>query len=360
MPIGRSGGGFGPPAAAALPAWLSGATVNEWVSISGTTHAGSAADLTSDGRSTSRLAYSGAGLNGAELILAACGGHADYSGNEVSSLDLSQNSPAWVLRIARSGSVQSDVAYYADGKPSSRHTYWSTHYSTTRSRLMLHRSRFVYGTAVSFDDSNGFNLSNNTWDADNTWANGNTAGCRDSSDNVWAHLDFRTDIYKWTASTDTWSQTLASGTTGPGYPWAHNSDGDYLFGLSIGDGEAGGSGVVAAKMTSGGTARTAITFNSSAGLTQFESDADEHAGMDYVPATGKFYWYAGLTSTGRVYEITPNGGTTWDIAILSTSGATVPAVQGAGIFNRWRYIASLGGFVCMPSGSSNVCFLRVH
>jgi hypothetical protein len=357
----RRGTGRAPAPAAALPAWLQGAAVNEWVSISGTTHAGSAADLTSDGRSTSRLAYSGAALKDAELIIPAAGGHGDYSGNEVSSLDLSQNAPAWALRIARSGSVQSDVAYYADGKPSSRHLYWSTHYSTTRSRVMLHRSRFVYGSAVSFDDSNGFNLANNTWDADGTWADGKTSGCRDSSDNVWAHDDNQRDIWKWTASTDTWARTLDSGSgTWPGYPWAYNSDGDYLFGLSIGDGEAGGSGVRAAKMTSGGTARTAITFNSSAGLTQFEADADEHAGMDYVPATGKFYWYAGLTSTGRVYEITPNGGTTWDVAILSTSGATVPAVEGNGIFNRWRYVPTLQGFVCMASGSANVCFLRVQ
>lgn len=353
-------GGWGPPAAAAsLPAWLAGAAVNQWVSISGTTHAGSAADLTSDGRSTNRLAYSGAALVGSELILPACGGHGDYSGNEVSSIDLGADAPVWALRLARTASVTADVAYYGDGRPSSRHLYWSTHYSTTRSRVMLHRSRFVYGSAVSFDDSNGFDLGTNSWDADNTWANGNTAGCRDASDNVWAFTDSRRSIRKWTAATDSWSGALGTwGSETLGYPLAHDTTRDKLFSLCIGDGEAGGSGVNAHRFSMDGTTRDAITFNSSSAYTQFQSDADAHAGMDYVAATDRFYWYAGRGQ--RVYAITPNSGTTWDMEILSVTGATPPAAEGEGIFNRWRYVPSLGGFVCMASGSANVCFLRVH
>lgn len=347
--------------AGGMPAWLSGAAVNEWIAISGTTHAGSAGDPTSDGRSTSRLAYSGAGLVGAELVLAACGGHGDYSGNEVTSIDLSQDSPTWTLRLARTASVTADVAYYGDGRPSSRHTYWSTHYSTTRSRLMLHRSRFVYGSAVSFNDSNGFDLGTNTWDADGTWADGSTPGCRDAYDNVWAFTNSQHSIRKWTAATDTWSGDLGTwGSETLGYPLAHDSSRDKLFALSIGNGEGGGSGVSAHRFSMDGATRDSISFNASSAFTQFGTDAGIHAGMDYVPVLDKFLWYSGAGATSRVYVITPNSGTTWDMTILSATGVTPAAIQGSGIFSRFRYVASLRGFVCMGSGAASVNFLRVH
>lgn len=352
---GAGGGGSG------LPAWLAAAAVGEWVAISGTTHAGSAGDPTSDGRSTSRLAYCGAGLNGEDFILAASGGHGDYSGNEVTSIDLAADAPTWTLRIARTASVTADVAYYGDGRPASRHTYWSTHYSTTRSRLMLHRSRFVYGSGISLNDSNGLNLATNTWDADGTWTDGSTAGCRDANDNCWAITNSQHSIRKWTASTDTWSADLGTwGSETLGYPMAHDATRDKLFSLSIGDGEGGGSGVNAHRFSIDGATRDTIAFNASSAYTQFQADAGIHAGMDYVVATDRFYWYAGTSSASRVYVITPNSGTTWDMAVLSVTGVTPATIQGQGIFSRFRYVASLGGFVCMGSGAAPLNFIRVH
>jgi hypothetical protein len=342
-----------------LPAWLAGAAVNQMVQISGTTHMGSAADSTDTGGSTSRsnkrLSYSNIATDGdSKIIIAAVGGHNDYSGNETTGIDLGVDAPAWSLLNARSASVQTDVAYYNDGKPTSRHGYWGAQYSTKRSRLMLHFTRAAYGSAVSFVNSNGFNLANDTWDAQGTWANAPGPGlCRDSDDNVWATASTY-QLWKWTSATDSWTQIATFGN--PVYPtMAYDSRRDQLFALAWGDGQASGSGVYAYRYTSGGTVQTAITLNSIGGaLTQFQTDAGSYASMAYDPVVDCFWWCDGIS--GRLYKITPNSTTTWDIAIVTTTGSALPAREYS--FGRMAYMPSLRGLAFMPTGYNNLYFMR--
>lgn len=310
-----------------------------------------------------RLAYCGMGLRDCELLLAASGGHGDYAGNEVTSIDLAADLPAWQLRAAKSSVADtiSDAAYYRDGKPSSRHTYWSTHYSTTRNRLMLHRSRFVYGSAVSFDATNGFDLGTNRWDAAGTWRNGYTAGCRDAYDNVWALSNYGQTLVKWTAATDTWAVTGSFGGQGPLYPLAHDSRRNQLFALCWGNGEAYGSGLHAAKYTDNGSVRTAITFNASTALSQLQADQPAYAAMEYDPIKDCFYFYSGANGQqGRIYVITPNPGSVWDVAVLplGPGSAIPPAVSASGLCSRFRYVPALRGCVLMVSGSAPIYFIR--
>ncbi len=357
----------GPPnddasVSATLPAWLAVATLDEWYAIPGTVHAGSPAAPTDDPMdpycfSNRRLSYSGMALRDTELVLAACGGHGDYSGNEVTSLDLQEDTPTWQLRSAATPTAQvvADMAYYGDGHPSARHTYWSHHWSSTRNRVMLHRSRFVWGSGISFDDSNGFDLAASAWDPAHTYAHGYDAACVDADDNVWAPSGY--DLYKWTAATDTWEKTLTSATTF-GYPICFDPKRGFLFAFCWGDGEADGMGVVASKITADGTVQTPITFNPSAGLTQFQADAPYYAGMEYDPVNDNYVFYDGHVGNGRVYVITPNDRTVWDIAVLplGPDSATPPPVDVT--CNRFRYVARLKGFVLMAIGSDNVYFLR--
>ena len=344
-----------------VPAYMTGKAVHEWFSISSTSHAGSAADPTDDVldpfcRSTKRLSYSNICIAGTELVLAATGGHNDYSGNEVTGIELNVDAPAWALRKSRTASVTADAAYNtSDGTPTSRHAYHSHIYSSTQSRVMLHRTRFVSTDASSYNDSNGFNLSNNTWDADGTWADGHTAGCKDSSDNVWAlEASGGQQLWKWTAATDSWAQTFTSGSAGPGYPMAHDSSRSQLFALSWGNGE-GGSGVAAAIFTSGGTARTTISFNASSAYTQWQADAPAYASMIYDPDGDRFLFWDGVT--GRLYQITPNGTSTWDMSIVTTTGTTPPATEYA--FGRLGYVPALKMIVTMPSGRTNLRAMRI-
>jgi len=355
------------PSGASRPAWMSGKALNEWFPIPGTVHAGSAAAPSDDpadsgAASNRRLAYSGMALRDSEILLAACGGHQDYSGNEVTSIDISDDSPAWRLRLAATQSSQRvvDAAYYGDGLPSSRHTYWSQHWNPQRRRLMLHASRFVYGKGVTFFTSNGFNLDSNSWDAAGTWADGQGASCQEEGTGiVWAVN--RTRIYKWTPDTDAWSQT-GEFSVEAAAPMCHDSKRQQLFALAWGDGQAGGTGVTAACFTANGTVRTTITFEAGAALTQFTADQPAYAAMEYDAENDQYYFYDGQAGrAGRIYVITPVAGSSvWRMSILQlgSGSATPPNVGTAGVLSRFRYVRELKGFVLMSTGIDNLYFIR--
>ena len=347
------------------PAWLQG-PLNAWFAIPGTVHAGSAAAPGDDptdafASSNRRLSYSGMGLRNCEIILAAGGGHQDYSGNEVTSLDLSQDAPAWVLRSAASpaSAISMDVPYYADGKPSPRHTYWSTIWSEQHNRLMLHYTRFVWGKGVSFDNSNGFNLDTNTWDPQGTWGKGFTGGCADAQGNVYAMGIGYFSLNKWTSATGVWSTVATYAEAINVNPVVFDPTRGHLFALAWGDGQGDGTGLNAIKIS--GNTKTVISFNASAALTQFKSDAPIYSAMEYDPVNDQYLFYEGAAGrTGRVYVVKPNNTAVWDLSILSLgAGSVLPdAAVGAGVFNRFKYVPALRGFVLMSSGPSNVYFMR--
>ncbi len=350
---------------------MQGQPLNTWFAIAGTVHAGSAAAPGDDptdafASSNRRLSYSGMGLRNCEIILAANGGHQDYSGNEVTSLDLSQDTPAWVLRSAASpaGAISMDVPYYSDGKPSPRHTYWSTIWSEQHNRLMLHYTRFVWGNGVSFGNSNGFNLDTNTWDAQGTWGTSNyTAGCVDAQGNCYAMGMGYFALNKWTAATGLWSNVATYSEAINVNPVCFDPKRGHLFALAWGDGQGNnlGTSLGMSAIRIAGTTKTNITFNASAAVTQFKSDAPIYSAMEYDPVNDQYLFYeGGAARTGRVYVVKPNDTAVWDLSVLTLgAGSVLPdAAVGAGVFNRFKYVPALRGFVLMSSGTSNVYFMR--
>jgi len=248
--------------------------------------------------------------------------------------------------------------------PSSRHTYWSTTWSATRSRVMLHYSRFVYGNGVSFVNSNGFNLDTNSWDAQGTWADGFSVGCADANGDCYAMGVGYFSLKKWTAATDTWSTVATFGSAINVNPVCYDLKRGHLFALAWGDGQGnaiGGGDIGISAFKIAGATKTGITFNPSAALTQFQSDAPAYSGMEYDPVNDQYLFYQGAAgSTSRVYVVKPNDTSVWDMQILTlgTASAVPPAAVGAGVFNRFRYVEALRGFVLMASGTSELYFLR--
>jgi len=47
-----------------------------------------------------------------------------------------------------------------------------------------------------------------------------------------------------------------------------------------------------------------------------------------------------------------------DVDYDALGSVTPPTVLGGGIWNRFRYVAAYKGFVCMPSGTKNIYFIR--
>lgn len=112
-------------------------------------------------------------------------------------------------------------------------------------------------------------------------------------------------------------------------------------------------------------ARTAITLNSSAGKTDMLVDIDQWVTPStvYDPQGDCFWVYNGATGSlssgaaAKVYKITPNGTTTWDIALLSVTGVT-PAAHANGVLNRFFYVPRWRTVVLVVPGQ-NVYVMRV-
>ncbi|MBC7657258.1 MAG: hypothetical protein H7147_08805 [Frankiaceae bacterium] len=334
--------------------------VHEWFSIPNSIHAGSPAAPQDDPRdpycsSTRRLAYSGIARKDAQIILAATGGHGDYGGNQVTGIDLASDAPGWKLLHAGSPAqkIVPDVPYYPDGLPVARHTYNQVHFSTTRNRLMLHYSLYVYGSALSFRAANGFDLDNNQWDPAGTWSPGMQARGRDERDSVWAPTNYRY-LNKWDPATDTWTQTGAF--ANPIYgPIAHDTARDQLFTLAWGDGTGSGNAINASKYDARGTTQTPITFTSNAALAQFQADTPVDASMAYDPNGDRFILWDGKSR--RLYQVTPNAGTVWTMSIVATTGVVPPAASYS--HSRMAYVPALRGCVFMPSGHESLYFVRL-
>ena len=335
------------------PAWLANKPLNEWFAIPNTSGAGG----------SSVNAFCGFALrpDTGEIFIAAAGGHQDSADNRVVSIGLMADQPSWSLRIAPSAVVQQDVAYYADGKPSSRHTYQTSHWVPALGRVMLMGERFAYGNAFQFPTVDGFDPNRNAWDARGTYANmpAGYGAVVDGRGFVWSNV-----LGRWNPSTRTWTSPIAN-TNGAAFvrwPYAYDAARNQIFGLCFADGEGYGARVVnAVRVPVEGAAAFPVTFNPSAALTQFIADAPTYAGMDYDVANDRFFFYSGQgTAAGRVYVVTPNDGNTWDMAILSLgAGSVTPADPGgAGINNRLRYVPALQGFVLLANGNSNLYFMR--
>lgn len=112
-----------------LPAWLAGSDVNEWVQAAAAPSAGGLAPAVSGSMGTQAMmvnAWCGAFEHAGKFYIHG-GGHADYGGNEVGFADLLQAAPSWDLLMERTpvADLLGGSNYYADGNPTSRHTYYA-------------------------------------------------------------------------------------------------------------------------------------------------------------------------------------------------------------------------------------------
>lgn len=337
------------------PAWLANAPLHTWVRIDGTEGAGGSAVI----------AFSGMAYNeqSNEILIAAAGGHGDSADNRVVSLRLTDDQPRWQQRMAPSTSTQRDAAYYADGKPSARHLYQSIHFVAPVQRLMLFGARFVYGSAVTFNKVDGFNLDTQRWDPAGTWPDtpGAHGACMvRATGEVWTG-----DLKRWSPSTGKWSDPLVSRVSSPAplrWPLAHDSRRNQLFALQVGDGQGyAGPTVYASRVNLGTMKQTAVTLKSSAALSTFQAEQASYAAMDYDVANDRFLFYSGLgAAAGRVYAVKPvDADTGWEISVLQLAGTPPPSTPENGIHSRFRYVPALKGFVLLATPDAPLYFFRV-
>ncbi len=333
-----------------LPTWLEGVAVNQAVEIASTSI------RYGQGPGT-RLSYSGLANRDTLLVLAATGGHNDCSDNGVDSLDLTANAPTWANRIAPYGSPVASVNYYRTTptvEPTSRHTYNHVIWSPQRDRMILHGTRSPWGQsgALTPTASNSLNIDTWAWDADTTLPDTGFNVVQDASGYCYGYLnDFAVTEYNPVANTKT-SLAGFSGQVAIG-PVAYDSTRGTFFACSWGNGQGGGTGHLAWRYAARFASQTAITYNSSAAATALQADTSIDCTMFYVAALDAFFYWTGTT----LYKITPNAGTTWDVATVTTTGATLPAPS----FSHTRacYSATLGVMAYLPNDTGNLYCVRL-
>lgn len=361
--------------ATVIPTWMT-AAVGEWAQISGTTAPSTLKDYCT-------VAVRDDGLR-VELCSGPAGGHSgNITNNEVQSVRLDVAAPAWVTRLSASDStgwdsVNGSPAYFADGRPVPRHTYVHGFWHTGL-------GGYIFGGSFAGSSGSGATPGNDLF-----VPSGDDAG-------DWV-LSSDPDLLAERPSTHQWIQCLTPGGdgflhyNGTSYKWDWAADTYTLWSLSgdvvtlnrggsafdslrncvvqIGGGgwftQASGTRAVKIDWSTG--VRTALSFNASAGLTDFEANAAKFVGTSLVYAADAdcYYLYNGdtgspvLTGQGaKVYKITPNGTATWDMEIVSVTGVT-PADEpnNSGSYNKFFYVPRWRCLFLVVSGQS-IYYLRV-
>lgn len=333
-----------------MPLWARSAPLMQWTEIAGTIPP-SSCDI--DG------GWAGYAVKQAtsELIVVASGGHLASYDNGAYSCALNADVPAWVTRKYTSASPASNVLYYPDGTPTSRHLYHYIHYIESIDAVVLAGCRFGYGgdtpTGPGMDL---FSLASNEYLPRYTYpdipAGGDYGLVKDGQGRVWTQTGRRFD-----PANESWTTT---GATLDRFPAAYDSTRNVLFSMQWGDGQGYDSGTTTHKVDVATATTSAITINASAAYTAWQAAAPAYAAMDYDAPNDCYLFYHG-GETGKVYSITPNSGTAWDMSVLPTTGtpATAPS-NGSGINKRFQYFDRLGGFVLLPNAGANLWFLRTR
>jgi hypothetical protein len=334
-----------------LPAWRAGKTVGTWFEIANTT---GMLGIVHPAEWNPIDGWNGLGAGGTQWVCAACGGHGDWQ-NQVHVVDLNVDQPRWTT--VDPGSPQSAVtvgAYYADGKPTSRHTYQSTQVVGDRVFLFGVYATFATGMTdagafMGGPNVDAFDLTARKWDAAGTWAQPPfyvwiAAVCRDPrDDSVYYAGDYT--IARWNAGK--WSAPLQ------GRPGLRETGMDAWQSMgcavdtkrgrviSIVDGqpyyEAGVVRLQYVDTKTNALGRINVTGDLKAittgNATVYDPDGDRY-----------LYFMA-----GKVYAINPDTGAS---VMLWTLPGPLASTE-----NRAAYFPKLGGVAYLPRYDSNILFL---
>lgn len=349
-----------PPTGGTLPAWRQGMAVGEWRQVPGSALASAPISvktfptLATTGPESKVIAWCGFALDTRDSTLysAANGGHNDYAGNEVNSIRLSDDAPAWVERRASTpvSQVRANSSHYADGRPTSRHSYYGSVCNERRNRVMI----FVgsrYGDGWQFSASDGFDISTNEWDPARTFANPPSELSADfgaaiveqkSSGDVYAFAYW--SALRWSSATNAWTRLL-TGTPIYGFESASALDTRRNRVLVV-----------------GGTNNDRFSYDIASNTVQSVTFTGANAGavsgsgngLIYEPTLDAYLLRRG-SGGATVYRIDAQ---TFSVDVLPTSGgASIPASINE-VYRRFLYAPGLGGVVCCPSYEGNLWFLR--
>lgn len=291
------------------------------------------------------------------------GGHGGYYGNLVIAFDVIAGQ--WSRLSEPSTIVSGDLAppnttaYYADGKPSARHTYNYLQYvPETDSLMSLITGGTSGGSGVFGTWADKFNLATNTWSPAGTIPNvpeqsgENEIGAFSAIDafgNCWVHTSTSGSnrLYKYVPSTNTWT--------------AHTQ---FVRGYYPSQGCTAAVDTKRNRMVTVGADNDGHMFyrwdlnnpnTAPVALTGFPAalNADIAPGFDYDPIGDRFLAWNG----GQTVHVLNASTLVW--STLSVSGVTPSAANARGTYGRFRYVPSLHGFILVNTTAGSVYFLKL-
>lgn len=338
-----------------VPAWMQAATVGQWTDA-----------LPGSTLSTGPNPNSFSGFvvdDELNAWFAAAGGHSDGTNNAVAKYPLGANSPAgWVQVRGPSTATPLGLPYFADGRPNARHTYESLQYDPDTRHLLLFGCYAPADGSNGYNPIDGFNIDTGEWEPQGTYPtnNGTALPYGENAYNGGTVRDPETGYFFWSASGANWQwkpgesslTNRALAFSFARFPNAWDTSRSAIFGLQWGDGMGAESGVRAWQTinpSSGSPTKREITFNASAALSAFIANGSGYGAMAYDPTRDRFMFAHGSGagfSTPTFYEIIPNSGAVWDMALPSWDG-TPGDVLSTGSVGKLKYIAQggVGGFI---------------
>lgn len=349
---------------ATLPAWRQGMAIGAWKHLA-------SADLTAikpavdpGGGYYGRIdAWNGFGADTVNSVvyLGAAGGHADYAGNEVYTLDLTAASPQWVLRIQPSPSATYvvDAPYYTDGRPSPTHTYWTAWFIEQRQRYFRFAGAATWGTGnggTKHIDS--WNPATNDWDPAGTNPDFGPSPTYEmpTAKNMLTgdvyQLEGDNHVYAWTSATNTVND-LGNAELGTdshydlyGSPSVVDTKNARLIFLR----DEANMGAARILSLAGGWSTAPIGGPDGAAML-----ADAEQGMAWFDSCADRVFFKSTTA-GDLYEI---DATTLAVTRLPTSGDAPPDPLN-GVHTLFQYIPKLGGYAYQPTHASGMYFVATQ
>lgn len=361
------------PPATGSPAWMSGKSINEWFEIPSTSLSSVEPKLDSlqrgfTGPRSKIDAWCGAALKreGSVYMLGACGGHADYSGNEVDAIQLNTDAPNWVeLRgPSTSDALVNSSECYLDRRRSATHTYYCQQFSELTDSLVVMPAPGMGSSALPAPPDNwpykskrpmAFSLVAKDWLPPETYGEMALASGSDFTACLAATHAGTGDIY-YARNYDNgrlWRFSPKSGVVDvAGAAWHQNYAGAAIDPsrnrmLIVGD-------------YSGSMAPRVLDLNK--GVTESVSfgglgaDALKMSGYPGVVFDDANDRYLVFRNTNPISTYVVNAAN-WQVSQLSTSGS--PAARVNGIHNSVQYVPELEGVVIANSYSGNLYFMRV-
>ena len=340
-----------------MPAWRQGQAVGEWRQISNSALSTAPRAVIVDGNTGPQskvVAWTSFAIDtrNSSVYSVANGGHHDYAGNEVNRIGLLDGAPKWTEPRASTpmAQISGDVSHYADGRPTSRHTYYGAVVNEVRNRAMVFGGA-IWGNGNGTSATDGFNLSNNDWDAARTYSNapseyttafGNAVTQHKATGDIYVFGNFA--VARWSNASNTWSRVLG-GVSTYGQSSASAMDTARRRILVVG-GENNDRGLY--DMASNTMTNISFTGPDAGNIGGLAN------GMVYDPALDVYLLRkAGAGNT--IYRI--NAQTLYVDTLPNTNGASIPASTN-GVYGRFLYAPQLKGVIYFPSYGGNGWFIR--